>query len=44
MPLPFVLKSWNFVENEDIQTPDIGGQGTTLDVFQNIINHVTVTN
>ncbi|XP_057605101.1 isocitrate dehydrogenase [NAD] subunit gamma, mitochondrial-like [Hippopotamus amphibius kiboko] len=32
------------VENKDIQTPDIGGQGTTSDVIQNIIDHIRVAN
>ncbi|XP_026971441.1 LOW QUALITY PROTEIN: isocitrate dehydrogenase [NAD] subunit gamma, mitochondrial-like [Sagmatias obliquidens] len=30
------------MENKDIQTPDIGGQGTTSDVIQNIIDDISV--
>lgn len=32
------------MENKDIQTPDIGGQGTTSDVIQNIIDDISVAN
>lgn len=30
------------MENKDVHTPDIGGQGTTLDVINNIMNHMSI--
>nr|XP_014696947.1 isocitrate dehydrogenase [NAD] subunit gamma, mitochondrial-like [Equus asinus] len=32
------------VENKSVHTPDIGGQSTTLDFIQNIINHIDTVN
>ncbi|XP_011360893.2 isocitrate dehydrogenase [NAD] subunit gamma, mitochondrial-like [Pteropus vampyrus] len=29
------------IKNKDVHTPDIGGQATTVDVTNNIINHIT---
>ncbi|XP_045870527.1 isocitrate dehydrogenase [NAD] subunit gamma, mitochondrial-like [Meles meles] len=30
------------LQNRDIHTPDIGGQSTTLDIIQDIINHISI--
>ncbi|XP_019312082.2 isocitrate dehydrogenase [NAD] subunit gamma, mitochondrial-like [Panthera pardus] len=32
------------MENKDVHTPDIGGQGTTSDIIQNITNHISTVN
>lgn len=28
------------LDNKSIHTPDLGGQGTTLDIIQNVIDHI----